>query len=287
MRAEFDVGGRRLSIGNLDRVVYPEPGVTKAELLRYYTRIAPVMLPHVSGRLLHMHRYPEGVDGPRFWQKECPEHKPDWVPTVGVWSRDKREEICYCVIDEVAALLWAVNLGSLEIHTSLHTREDLHRPTWLVFDLDPGEGVDVLGCAEVALRLRDVLEGMGLRPCVKTSGSKGLQVYVPMDRTYAETKPLARAVAEGLERTWPERVTSRVQRSLRPGKVLIDWGQNTEHKSMVAVYSARAKPRPTVSTPLSWDELEAARTPSDLVFELEDVLARVETHGDLFADVLT
>jgi bifunctional non-homologous end joining protein LigD len=287
MRAEFDVGGRRLSIGNLDRVVYPEPGVTKAELLRYYTRIAPVMLPHVSGRLLHMHRYPEGVDGPRFWQKECPEHKPDWVPTVGVWSRDKREEICYCVIDEVAALLWAVNLGSLEIHTSLHTREDLHRPTWLVFDLDPGEGVDVLGCAEVALRLRDVLEGMGLRPCVKTSGSKGLQVYVSMDRTYAETKPLARAVAEGLERTWPERVTSRVQRSLRPGKVLIDWGQNTEHKSMVAVYSARAKPRPTVSTPLTWDELEAARTPSDLVFELEDVLARVETHGDLFADVLT
>lgn len=287
MRAEFDVGGRRLSIGNLDRVIYPAPGVTKAELLRYYTRIAPVMLPHLRNRLLHMHRYPEGVDGPRFWQKECPEHKPEWVPTVGVWSDDKQQEICYCVLNEVAALLWAVNLGSLEIHTSLHTQVDLHRPTWLVFDLDPGEGVDVLGCAEVALRLRDVLHGMGLHSCVKTSGSKGLQVYVPMHRTYAETKPLARAVAEGLERTWPERVTSRVQRSLRAGKVLIDWGQNTEHKSMVAVYSARAKPRPTVSTPLTWDELEAARTPSDLVFELADVLARVETHGDLFADVLT
>jgi bifunctional non-homologous end joining protein LigD len=287
MRAEFDVGGRRLSIGNLDRVIYPEPGVTKAELLRYYTRIAPVMLPHVDERLLHMHRYPEGVDGPRFWQKECPEHKPEWVPTVGVWSRDKQQEICYCVLNEVAALLWAVNLGSLEIHTSLHTRADLHRPTWLVFDLDPGEGVDVLGCAAVALRLRVVLEGLGLPPCVKTSGSKGLQVYVPMDRPYAETKPLARAVAEGLERTWPERVTSRVQRSSRAGKVLIDWGQNTEHKSMVAVYSARAKARPTVSTPLTWDELEAARTPSELVFELEDVLARVEAHGDLFAGVLT
>lgn len=287
MRAEFDVGGRRLSIGNLERVIYPEPGVTKAELLRYYTRIAPVMLPHVRERLLHMHRYPEGVDGPRFWQKECPEHKPEWVPTAGVWSRDKQQEICYCVLNEIAALLWAVNLGSLEIHTSLHTRADLHRPTWLVFDLDPGEGVDVLGCAEVALRLRVVLEGMGLRPCLKTSGSKGLQVYVPTDRTYAETKPLARAVAEGLERTWPERVTSRAQRSLRAGKVLIDWGQNTEHKSMVAAYSARAKARPTVSTPLTWDELEAARTPSELVFELEDVLARVEAHGDLFAGVLT
>ena len=285
----FDVGGRQLAIGKLDRVLYPEPGTTKAHLLSYYARIAPVLVPHLSERLLHMHRYPEGVDGPRFWQKECPEHKPDWVPTAGVSSRDKAQEICYCVLNEVASVLWAVNLGSLELHTSLHTRADLHRPTVIAFDLDPGEGVDVLACAEVALRLRSVLDGMGLRSWVKTSGSKGLQVYVPLnsDVTYAQTKPLARAVAEGLERTWPERVVSRVQRSLRAGKVLIDWGQNTEHKSMVAVYSARARARPTVSTPLTWDELEAARAPSDLVFELDDVVARVEAHGDRFADVLT
>lgn len=286
----FDVAGRRLAIRNLDRVLYPRTGTTKAELLRYYTRVGPVLVPHLQGRLLHMHRYPEGVDGPRFWQKECPEHKPDWVPTVGVYSRDKREEICFCVLDELAAVLWAVNLGSLELHTSLHTRADLHRPTVLAFDLDPGEGVDVLGCAEVALRLRAVLDGIGLRAWAKTSGSKGLQVYVPLNDdavTYAQTKPLARAIAEGLESTWPQRVVSRMAKALRPGKVLIDWGQNTEHKSMVAAYSVRARERPTVSTPVTWEELEAARTPEDLVFGLDDVVQRVADHGDRFADVLS
>jgi bifunctional non-homologous end joining protein LigD len=279
----FTVEGRPLKIANLDRVLYPKAGTRKAELLAYYVRIAPVMVPHLRERLLHMHRYPEGVDGPRFWQKECPAHKPEWVPTAGVWSPAKQQEICYCVLNELAAVLWAVNLGSLELHTSLHTREDHQRPTDIVFDLDPGPGVDILACAEVALRLREVLGGIGLPARVKTSGNKGLQVYAAVELGYAQTKPLARRVAEGLEERWPERVVSRMAKALRPGKVLIDWQQNTEHKSMVAPYSARARERPTVSTPLRWEELETG-DPGDLRFELGDVLRRVEAHGDLFAE---
>jgi len=288
----LELDGRRLPVRHLDRVVFPRAGTTKAELLDYYVRVAPVMLRHLRDRLLHMHRYPEGVDGPRFWQKDCPSHRPPWVATTPVWSRDKQTHINYCVANELATLLWAVNLGSIELHTSLHTRHDLHRPTTLAFDLDPGEGVDVLGCAEIALLLHDVLDGMGLQSFAKTSGSKGLQVYAPLNGevTYAQTKPAARAIAESLEELHPDRVVSRMARSLRRGKVLIDWSQNTEHKSMVCVYSVRAKARPTVSTPLAWGELEAALVSGDpgaLVFDMADVLARVEEHGDLFAEVLT
>ena len=288
----LDVAGRRLQIRNLDRVVFPRTGTTKAELLDYYVRVGDVMLPHLRDRLLHMHRYPEGVEGPRFWQKQCPEHRPPWVSTTPVYSRGKRANIDYCVIEDLAGLLWAVNIGSIELHTSLHTRDDLHRPTALTFDLDPGEGVDVVRCAEVALWLRDLLGGIGLCALVKTSGSKGLQVYVPLntDVTYAQTKPAARAIAEAMEARHPDRVVSRMARALRPGKVLIDWSQNTEHKSMVCAYSVRAKERPTVSTPVAWDEVQdavAARQPAGLVFELGDVLQHIADRGDLFAAVLT
>lgn len=288
---EITLDGRQLTIRNLDRVVFPRTATTKRDLLDYYVRIGDVMLAHLRERLLHMHRYPEGVEGPRFWQKGCPQHRPPWVQTAPVWSRDKQANIDFCVVDGLAALLWAVNIGSIELHASLHTRADLHRPTTLAFDLDPGEGVDVIACAEVALRLRELLSGAGLHALAKTSGSKGLQVYVPLnsDVTYAQTKPAAKAVAEVLERSWPERVVSRMARTLRRGKVLIDWGQNTEHKSMVCAYSVRAKPRPTVSTPLLWSEVAAAVAAADpdmLVFEMADVLERVERHGDLFADVL-
>ena len=287
----LEVGGRRLAIRNLDRVVFPQTGTTKADLLEYYVRIGDVMLPHLRERLLHMHRYPEGVEGPRFWQKGCPEHRPAWTQTVPVWSRDKQGYIDFCVVDELASLLWAVNIGSLELHTSLHTRADLHRPTTLAFDLDPGEGVDVVGCAEVALELREMLAGAGLRAFAKTSGSKGLQVYVPLNAavTYQETKPAARAIAQVLEAHRPERVVSRMAKALRGGKVLIDWGQNTEHKSMVCAYSVRAKARPTVSTPVHWSEVERAVDADDpalLVFEMDDVLERVAREGDIFADVL-
>src|SRR3954468_5329132 len=208
----MNVGGRELSIGNLDRVVFPATGTTKGQLLDYYVRIAPVMLPHLRERLLHLHRYPEGVEGPRFWQKACPGHRPAWLPGAPVWSRDKRATIDYCVANELAAVVWAVNIGSIELHTSLHTRHDLHRPTALAFDLDPGEGVDVLACAEVALRLRELLAAGALESYVKTSGSKGLQVYVPLDGTiaYDVVKPMARRVAEALESQWPQRVVSRM-----------------------------------------------------------------------------
>jgi bifunctional non-homologous end joining protein LigD len=289
--AEVDVGGRRLRIGNLERVVFPRTGTTKGELLDYYVRIGDVMLPHLRDRLLHMHRYPEGVEGPRFWQKGCPEHKPAWMPTAPVYSRDKGQPIEYCVVDELAGLLWAVNIGSLELHTSLHRRDELKSPTAIAFDLDPGPGAGLLECAEVALRVRDLLAELGLRSWPKTSGGKGLQVYVPLDgeATYAETKPVARTVAEVLEAQTPDRVVSRMARSLRAGKVLVDWSQNTEHKSMVCAYSVRAKERPTVSTPLRWPEVEAAADRGDagaLVFEMGAVLERVAEHGDLFARVL-
>ena len=291
-RSEVDVGGRRLAIGHLDRVVFPATGTTKGEVLDYYVRVADAMLPHLRDRLLHMHRYPEGVEGPRFWQKGCPEHRPDWVPTAPVWSRDKGEAIEYCVVQELATLLWAVNIGSLELHTSLHRRDDLRHPTAIAFDLDPGPRAGLLECAEVALRVRALVGELGLDAWPKTSGGRGLQVYVPLDgeAAYAQTKPVARTVAEILEAQTPERVVSRMARSLRAGKVLVDWSQNTEHKSMVCAYSVRAKERPTVSTPLRWAEVEAAVDRGDagaLVFEMDAVLERVAEHGDLFAPVLT
>jgi bifunctional non-homologous end joining protein LigD len=289
---ELVVGGRRLEIRNLDRVVFPRTGTTKAELLDYYVRIAGTMLPHLRDRLLHMHRYPEGVEGPRFWQKGCPDFRPEWIPTAPVWSREKGEPIAYCVIDEAAALLWAVNIGSIELHTSLHLRHDLHRPTVVAFDLDPGEGAGLLDCCRVALRVRALFDGIGMRSYAKTSGSKGIQVYVPLnaEATYAETKPLARTVAELLEAQTPDLVVSRMAKALRTGKVLVDWSQNTEHKSMVCAYSVRAKARPTVSTPVTWAEIDGAieaGDPARLVFEMADVLERVGEHGDLFAPVLT
>ena len=286
------VGGRRLAIRNLDRVIFPRSGTTKGEVLDYYVRVGDVMLPHLRERLLHMHRYPEGVEGPRFWQKGCPSHRPPWLPTAPMWSRDKGETIDYCVVNELAALLWAVNIGSIELHTSLHLRSDMQRPTMLVFDLDPGEGMNVLHCGEVALEARALLAGVGLRAWIKTTGSKGLQMLVPLNGAarYEETKPVARGVAELLERGRPERVVSRMARALRAGKVLVDWSQNTEHKSTVCAYSVRAKAWPTVSTPVRWEELEAALDAGDaaaLTFEMGDVLERVSDHGDLLAAVLT
>jgi len=283
----LDVGGRRLAIKNLDRLVFPRAGTTKGELLDYYVRIGDTMLAHLHERLLHMHRYPEGVEGPRFWQKGCPDHKPAWIPTAPVWSRDKGENIDYCVVDEVPAILWAVNIGSIELHTSLHRVDAMHAPTTLAFDLDPGEGVGLTECCQVALRLRELFGRLGMEAFPKTSGSKGLQVYVPLNSglSYEVTKPVARRIAELLEEETPDRVVSRMARDLRAGKVLVDWSQNTEHKSMVCVYSVRAKARPTVSTPLHWSELEAALDAADteaLVFEMGDVLERVDAHGDLW-----
>jgi bifunctional non-homologous end joining protein LigD len=289
---ELEVAGRRVRVTTLDRVLFPKPGTTKRELLEYYIRVGPSMLPHLKDRQLHMHRYPEGVEGPRFWQKACPEHRPEWVPVVPVWSTDKNAYIEYCVVNELAALLWAVNLGSIELHTSLHRCHDLHRPTAMAFDLDPGPGAGILHCCEVALRLRELFDAIGVEAYPKTSGSKGLQVFLPLntDVAYDFTKPASRQIAEILEEQTPEAVVSRMARAARKGRVLVDWGQNTEHKSMVCVYSVRAKERPTVSTPLTWEEVAAAvddGRPESLVFEMGDVVERVRDRGDLFAPVLS
>ena len=291
-QADLEVDGRRLKIRHLERVIFPRAGTTKAALLDYYVRIADAIVPHLRERLLHMHRYPEGVEGPRFWQKGCPDHRPDWVPVAPVWSRAKRDTIDYCVVNELGSLLWAVNIGSIELHSSLHRREAMERPTALAFDLDPGEGTGLLECCAVGLRLRRLFADLGLESLPKTSGSKGLQVYVPLNSnvSYAATKPLSRAVAELLEAERPETVVSRMSKSIRAGKVLVDWSQNTEHKSMACVYSVRAKARPTVSTPLRWEEVEEAVDrghAGDLVFETERVLERFATYGDLFGPVLT
>ena len=289
---QFDVGGRRLAIRHLDRVLFPRTGTTKREVLSYYVEVSKYMLPHLHERLLHMHRYPEGVEGPRFWQKGCPEHRPRWMPTAPVWSRDKGQNIDYCVVNELAALLWAVNIGSIELHTSLHLRSHLHRPTVIAFDLDPGAGAGLMECCDVALRLRELFEQLGMETFVKTSGSKGLQLYVPLnaETSYEMTKPVARRIAEVLADQTRELVVSQMARSARAGKVLIDWSQNTEHKSMVCAYSVRAKQRPTVSTPVRWSEVEAALNagdPGQLSFEMGAVRERVAELGDLFEPVLS
>jgi bifunctional non-homologous end joining protein LigD len=289
---ELEADGRRVRVTTLDRVMFATSRTTKAELLEYYIRIGPTMLAHLADRQLHMHRYPEGVDGPRFWQKACPEHRPDWVSTAAVWSRDKNAYIEYCVVNELASLLWAVNLGSIELHTSLHRCEDLQRPTAIAFDLDPGPGASILHCCEVGLRLREGFEALSLQAYPKTSGSKGLQVFLPLntDVTYDATKPAARRIAEIFEDQTPDAVVARMARAARQGRVLIDWSQNTQHKSMVCAYSVRAKQRPTVSTPMTWQEIESAVDSgrSDaLVFEMGDVVERVRELGDLFAPVLS
>ena len=288
---EVEVEGRTLRLSNLDRILYPETGFTKGDLIEFYEAIAPVLLPHLEGRPLTMRRYPGGVEGPGFWEKRCPAHRPDWVKPASVWSSSNEEEMDYCLADDMASLVWAANLADIELHTSLATAVERQTPTSVVFDLDPGEPADVLDCAGIALIIRDTLEQTGLESVVKTSGSKGLQLYVPLNSgaTYEETRPFARSLARAFESEMPDRVVSKMKKSLRKDKVFIDWSQNAEHKTTVCVYSMRAKSRPSVSTPLNWDEVEAALEAGDasmLDFGPSEVLARVERNGDLFEPLL-
>jgi bifunctional non-homologous end joining protein LigD len=291
-RIRIDIGGRELGLSNLGKVLYPATGFSKGQLIEWYARMAEVLLPHVSGRPLTMKRYPDGVEAGHFYEKRCPKHRPEWVRTARVWSDRHNEEVDYCLIEDLPTLVWAANLADVELHTSLSRAAEMERPTALVFDLDPGAPADVLDCAQVALWIRGMLEQLGLSSYPKTSGSKGIQLYVPLntDVTYEQTKPFARAVAETLEAKFSDRVVSRMNKAKRAGKVLVDWSQNDRHKTTVCVYSLRAKGRPTVSTPLEWDELEAACEASDpdrLVFGHDDVLRRVEDRGDLFAPLLS
>jgi bifunctional non-homologous end joining protein LigD len=286
------VEGYELELSNLDKVLYPETGFTKGELIDWYARIGEVLLPHLRGRPLTLKRYPEGVEGKHFYEKRCPSHRPDWVTTARVWSDRHQGEIDYCLVEDLPTLIWLANLADIELHTSLSKAAAIERPTAMVFDLDPGAPADVLDCAQVAVWLHGLFEQLGLASYPKTSGSKGIQLYVPLggEVTYEQTKPFAKAVAETLERKFPDRVVSRMSKAKRPGKVLIDWSQNDRHKTTVCVYSLRAKERPTVSTPLEWGELEAALEAGKaeaLVFDHAAVLERVAARGDLFAPLLS
>jgi bifunctional non-homologous end joining protein LigD len=283
-RLQVDVGGHALSLSNLDKVMYPEVGFTKGQVIDYYTRIAPYVLPHLRGRALTLKRYPNGVEGGYFYEKQCPKHRPDWVRS------QVADEIEFCVCDDLPTLVWLANLADLELHPSLALIDDPGAPVILAFDLDPGPPATIVECSEVAVRLRAALRGVGLECFPKTSGSKGMQVYAPLNTpaTYAQTRAVSKAVAVALERAEPDLVVHEMKKSLRPGKVFVDWSQNARHKTTVGVYSLRAMPRPTVSTPITWDEVEAVRAsgdPEDLVFTSDAVLARVAEQGDLFAPV--
>jgi bifunctional non-homologous end joining protein LigD len=289
---EIEVQGRTLRLSNREKLLYPTAGFTKGQLVDYYAAVAPVLLPHLAGRPLTLKRYPDGVEGQHFYEKRCPSHKPEWVQTAAVWSERQREPIDYCLVEDLPTLLWLANLADIELHTSLSRARDIDTPTMLVFDLDPGTPAALKECCRVALWIRELLDAFGLRTLVKTSGSKGLQVYLPLNTpaSYEQTKPFARAVAELLEKRHPELVTARMTKSLRPGRVLIDWSQNDPNKTTVCVYSLRACERPTVSTPLHWEEVERAarrRREPQLSVEPPELLARVERDGDLHASLAT
>jgi bifunctional non-homologous end joining protein LigD len=290
--SEFNVGGRKLTLTNLEKVLYPRVKFTKGQVIDYYARIGEMVLPHLKDRALTLKRYPNGVDKEFFYEKRCPSFRPSWFKTAPVWSETQGETICFCRINDLASLIWVANLADLELHTSLARYQKPLRPTAMVFDLDPGEGVDILDCAEVGLSLRRFLADQKLECFPKTSGSKGLQIYVPLNTavTFEQTKSYARRVAESLTEQQPGKVLFRMEKRLRKGKVFIDWSQNDDHKTTVCVYSLRALEHPTVSTPLQWKEVEKAfkgGTASGLVFEAEEVLKRVKKSGDLFAPVLT
>jgi bifunctional non-homologous end joining protein LigD len=286
-----DIEGRHLKLSNLDKVLYPDVGFTKGQVIDYYVRVAPVLLPHLDGRPLTMKRYPNGVGGMFFYEKNCPTHRPDWVKTVKVWSEGNDRWMDYCLIEDLPTLVWAANLADLELHTSLSLGEEILQPCFLVFDLDPGPPANIVQCCQVGLWVRDIFAKLGLQSFPKTSGSKGLQIYVPLNTkvSYDETKPFAHELARVLERQHSDMVVSDMKKVLRTGKVLVDWSQNDDHKTTVCVYSLRAKERPTVSTPVKWSEVESCLKKGDpnlLVFDSDQLLARVKKFGDLFEPVL-
>ena len=291
-RAELIVGGQTLSVSNLGKILYPKAGFTKGQVIDYYIRIADALLPHLKDRPLTMKRYPNGVESEFFYEKNCPSHRPKWVKTAKVWSEGNNRMMDYCLAQDLPTLVWAANLADLELHTSLSRKNAVERPTMMVFDLDPGAPADIVQCCQVGIWLRDILQEMKLQSWAKTSGSKGLQLYVPLNTavTYDETKALSHALAEYLEREHSNLVVSKMSKALRKGKIFVDWSQNDEHKTTICVYSLRAKEEPTVSTPVTWEEVETTLKKKDakrLVFRCEKTLQRVEKMGDLFEEVET
>lgn len=289
---EVDVEGRTLKLSNLDKVLYPKAGFTKGQVVDYYTRIAPAVLPHIRNRPLTLKRYPNGVEEDYFYEKQCPKHRPPWVAVQPVWSEGNGRNVDFCLCNDLPTLVWCANLADLELHTNLCLAEDVFAPTMMVYDLDPGPPATIVECSQVGLWIREIFLALGLESFPKTSGSKGLQLYVPLNTpvTYDQTKPFAHAMAELLEKQYPDLVLSRMSKVAREGKVFVDWSQNDRIKTTVSVYSLRAKERPTVSTPLRWTEVEAcleAGDPDLLSFTSAQVLDRYQEMGDLFEPVLT
>jgi bifunctional non-homologous end joining protein LigD len=291
MDSSIEVQGKQLKLSNLEKVLYPATGFTKQQVIDYYVRIAPAMVPHLAGRPLTRKRYPNGVDEEFFYEKNAPKYRPDWVKTVPIWSEGNRRMVHYILADDLPTLVWLANLAAIELHPSLSLAEDISCPTMMVFDLDPGPPANIVQCCQVGLWLREIFEHFGLKSFPKTSGSKGLQVYIPLNTPtkYESTKTFSHALAQLLEQEHRELVVSDMKKQVRTGKVLVDWSQNDEHKTTVAVYSLRARERPTVSTPVTWEEVERAfkkKAADLLVFEAKQTVARVEKMGDLFAPLL-
>ena len=292
-RSTVEVDGRRLSLSNLDKVLFPD-GFTKGEVVDYYVRVAPVLLPHVTGRPMSFQRFPDGTDTKGFFAKNAPRGTPDWVRTVKLpapGSTMDRETLDYVVVDDLPTLVWAANLAALELHVpqwSVGPRGGVREPDRLVLDLDPGAPATAVECAEVALLLRDLVAADGLTAVVKSSGSKGLQVYAAVEPVSdRRTSDYAKHLAQTLEKSHPKLVVSQMRKDLRGGKVFVDWSQNNAAKTTVAPYALRARPEPWVSTPLTWDEVAAVRRPEDVQFRAEQTLERVDEHGDLFAPLLS
>jgi bifunctional non-homologous end joining protein LigD len=285
-----EVDGRKLKLSNLEKILYPDAAFTKGQVVDFYVRIAPVLLPHLAGRPLTMKRYPEGVDQEFFFEKNAPLHRPDWVKTAPIWSESNHRTIHFILANDLPTLVWIANLASIELHPSLSLAADIAAPTMIVFDLDPGPPANVVQCAQVGLWVRAIFDHFGLQSFPKTSGSKGLQIYVPLNTktSYDQTKSFAHAVARLLEQEHPDMVVSDMKKAVRTNRVFVDWSQNDQHKTTISVYSLRAREQPTVSTPVTWQEVEQALKRKDaarLVFEAEAVLARVEKLGDLFEPV--
>jgi len=286
-----EIEDKHLSLTNLDKVLYPETGFTKGQVIDYYARIAPALLPHLAGRPLTLKRYPEGVDKEYFFEKNATKHRPDWVRTAPIWSEGNQRNVNYILVNDLPTLVWIANLAAIELHPSLSLAKDIASPRSMVFDLDPGPPANIVQCCQVGMWLREIFEHFGLQSFPKTSGSKGLQIYVPLNTpsNYDLTKNFSHALARLLESEHRDLVVSDMKKQLRVGKVFVDWSQNDQHKTTVSVYSLRAREHPTVSTPLKWEEVEQALKKRDatlLVFEAGQVLDRVGKMGDLFEPVL-
>jgi len=280
--------GRKLKLTNLDKPLYPEGGFTKGQVIDYYRRVSEYMLPHLKDRPVTLKRFPNGVAGESFYEKQCPSHRPEWVETSAPGKLSKN----YCIINDLASLVWIANLASIEVHTLLATQYHAGRPTMIVFDLDPGAPATLLDCLEVSLIMREMLRHMGLQCLPKTSGGKGLHFYLPLNTaaTYEQTRYFAKAMAQVMEKHYPERVVAKMSKKLRPGKVFVDWSQNVRHKTTVCAYSLRAQQSPTVSMPVTWRMVEDAvksKDAAELVFDPVRALRQVTKQGDALAAVLT